>query len=192
VTLFARRREARMRYRRGGVVVVLLVARNARRHGDVVVVIGMTLSARRGQVLARQRPARRRVIKLAIRPQHGVVALFAGGREARVIHRRLRVVVILLMAGNASDHRNVVVVVDVTGDARRSDVRARQREGRLGMIKGRWLPSGRGMANLTGLRKTQCHVVGTLGPLEVRQVAGNASRHRDLVVVVDMAVGARG
>jgi len=80
----------------------------------------------------------------------------------------------------------------VTGDAGRRNVRARQWEGRLGVIKGRRLPCGGVMANLAGLRKTQRHVVGTLRALEVRQVARNAARHRDLVVVVDMAVGARG
>ena len=143
MALLARGREARMRHRCRRVVVIRLVARNARRHRNVVIVVGVALRAGRGQVRARQRPARRCMVKLAIRPQHGVVTLFAGRREACMRYRRGRVVVIRLMAGNARRYRDLVVVVDVALGARRGNVRARQRESRLGMIKSSWLPGSR-------------------------------------------------
>ena len=73
---------------------------------------------------ARQGPARRRVIKLAIRPQHCVVALLARGREARVRYRCGCVVKVLLVARDAGRDRDVVVVVDVARTAGRRDVRA--------------------------------------------------------------------
>jgi len=113
MALLARGREPRMGHGRRRVVVIRLVARNARSYRNVVVVVGMAVGARRGQVRARQRPARCRVIELAIRPQHGIVALFAGRREACVRYRRGRIIVIRLMAGNAGRHGDLVVVVDV-------------------------------------------------------------------------------
>ncbi len=78
-------------------VVVGLVARDAGRVRQLVVVVHMALIAlRAGQVEAGQRPARGRVIKFAICPEHRVVAQFTSGREARchVINRRGRGVVI--------------------------------------------------------------------------------------------------
>ena len=81
---------------------------------QVVVVVDVAVGARaRGNsVDARQREASLRVIELSIRPLHGVMALFAGGREAGVRHRDFRIVVVGLVARNASGIGNVVVVDD--------------------------------------------------------------------------------
>ena len=63
----------------------------------------MTLRARSCGVLAGQCPARRCVIELAVRPQHGVMAAFASRWEAQrhMVNRRLRGVVVRLMATDA-------------------------------------------------------------------------------------------
>ena len=53
------------------------------------------------------------MIELAIRPLHRVMALLAGGREARVRYRTGRAGEIFLMARNASRVCDVEVVVDV-------------------------------------------------------------------------------
>jgi len=113
MALLAGRREARMRHGRRRVVVIRLVAGDARCHRDVVVVVDMATRARRGQVRPRQREARCCVIERRVGPQHCVMALFAGGWEAIVVHRRLCVVVIRLVAGDAGRRRNVVVIVDM-------------------------------------------------------------------------------
>ena len=99
------------------------MARNAAGDCDVVVVVDVATGARGGYVEARQRPTGRRVIKLAVGPEHGVMALFARGREARVRYRRRRAVKGRLVARHAGRDRDVVVVIDVAGRARRRDVR---------------------------------------------------------------------
>ena len=118
MALFARGWEAYVAHRRRGVVVIRLVARDARRRRDAVVVIEMATGARRRQVRARQSPARCRVIELAIGPKNRVVALLTGRREAGVRHRGRCIVVVRLVTRDASRNRNVVVVIDVTAGAR--------------------------------------------------------------------------
>ena len=46
------------------------------------------------------------------------------------------------------------------------------------------------MAGLAGLRESALHVVGIRRVLEIRQVARDAGRGREVVVVVDVAIGA--
>ncbi len=90
--------------RSGCRVVIVQVAGNAGRVGtrQIVVVIDMAIGAgsRRNGVRVGQRKSRGRVIELAIRPNHGIVAAFAGCREAHldVVHWCRRGVVILQMA----------------------------------------------------------------------------------------------
>ena len=105
VAPFAGRRiaERNVVHRSFRVVVIRLVAGHTGCVRQLVIVIHVTQRAGRGCVEARERPARLGVVELAIRPQHRVVAAFAGGRktESHVIHRRLRSVVSRLVAGHA-------------------------------------------------------------------------------------------
>jgi len=119
------------------------------------------------------------------------MALFAGCWEARMRYWRRSVIKIFLMARNASRYGDVVVIVHVARNARRRHVRASQRKSRLGVIEDRWLPRGRVVAHLASLRKSLPHVIRILRVLEIGQVARNAGRDGDLVVVVDMAQRAR-
>ena len=90
----------------------------------------------------RQRPTGLRVIELAIRPLHGVMALLAGGRKAGMRHRTLRVVVVGLVARDACGVGDVVVVVDVAIRALpgRHSMRTRKRESGLRVVERRRLP----------------------------------------------------
>ena len=193
VALFARRREARMRHRRRRAIEVGLVTRNTGRHRDVVVVIDVAVGTRprRNSMRARQRETRRRVIELRARPRYRVVTLFAGRREAGMRHRRCRAIEVGLVAGNAGRHRDVVVVIDVAVGTRprRHCVRARQREARRRVIELSTRPRYRVVTLFAGrrearMRHRRCRAV------EVGLVAGNAGGHRDVVVVVEMAVRA--
>ena len=65
-----------------------------------------------------------------------------------------------------------------------------QRESGLGVIKGRWLPGCGGVADFAGLRESAGHVIRIRGPLEIFEVARHASRAGQVVVVVDVAIGA--
>ena len=107
-----------------------------------------------------------------------------------MVDGRDRGVVSGLVARDAGRDRDLIVVIDVAESASSRDVRAGQRETRLRMVEGGWLPRRRIMANVAGLRETSSHVVGILSALEVRQVAGNAGRDRDVVVVIEVAAGA--
>ena len=99
MALLAGGRESGVRHRGLRVLVVRLVARNARRIRNVVVVVDVAINAgpRRNLVRSGQREAGLRVIELAVRPLHGVMAHFARGREPRMRHRTLGVVEIGLV-----------------------------------------------------------------------------------------------
>ena len=96
---------------------VLQMAGHAGRTVQRVVVADVAVGAepRWHGVQAGQCEARGRVIKRAIGPEVGVVAVLAGGRESRrrVGHRGCRIVVIGLMARDAGCVGNRVIVVDV-------------------------------------------------------------------------------
>ncbi len=72
----------------------------------------------------------------------------------------------------------------------RYGVQARQREPRGVVIKRGVQPCAGAVALLAGLRKIRCDVIGIGRALEVLQVASHASRARQVVVTVDMAIGA--
>ena len=100
VARFARRREMRRRVVWiCGAVVIRLMAGVTRRSRDVVVAIDVAISAspRWHRMQTCECPARRSVVELAVHPVDGVMAGFAGRRElgSNVIHRRLRVVVVV-------------------------------------------------------------------------------------------------
>ena len=195
VTQFARGREARRRVgrtRRAG--VILLMARIAQRAVQSVVVVDVAVGTlpRRHGVRARQLKTSGGVVKLCISPEHGVVAGFARGREARcnVIHRRGRVVVISLMARYARRAGQVVVVVDVTIGTlpRRGRVRPGQREPCAVVVEGRIQPGRGAVTGIASLGEVRRHVIGIRRALIVLQMARDARRAVQGVVVVDVAV----
>ena len=143
-------------------------------------------------VRTRQNKSGRRVIELAIGPRHGVVTLLASGREPRMRHRRGRRVVVSLMTTDAGGRSDVVVVVDVTvrALARGHCVRTAKREPRGAVVEGGIQPAGGVVTLLTGLRKIRRHVIGIRRALEIFQVAGHARGARQVVIAVDVAVGA--
>ena len=99
----------------GRALEILQVAGYASRAVQRVVVINVAVDAlaRRNCVHASQREPGGGVIKLAVGPQHCVMALLASCREAGMGHRRGGGVVIVLMATHASRAGDVVVVVDM-------------------------------------------------------------------------------
>jgi hypothetical protein len=190
----ASRREARVRHRTVCSGEIFLVARNAQRAVQVVVVVDVAVRARaRGNsVTARQRETSLRVIELSIRPLHGVMTLFAGGREAGVRHRTLRIVVVGLVARNASGIGNVVVVDTVAVRARpwRHGVRSGEGKRGLGMVERCRLPRRSGMADFATLREASRHMVRILRAGEVGLVASYTRRARQAVVVLLVAIRA--
>jgi len=132
------------------------------------------------------------VIELAIGPLDRVVTLLARGGEADVRHRALRVVKVLLVATDAGAYGEVVVVIDVTVGAlaRRHGMRTAQREPGGAVVEGCIQPAGGVVTLLTGLREIRRHVIRIRRALEIFQVAGHAGRARQVVIAVDVAVGA--
>jgi len=128
------------------VLVIIQVTRNASGHRDVVVVVDVAISTgpRRNRVHSGEREAKLCVVKIRRRPSARGVASFAGSRNlcAEVIHRRFRVVVIVLVTADARRVGDVVVVVDVTVGTlpRWHRVQAGQREATLGVIERGGLP----------------------------------------------------
>ena len=179
-----------VRVRRG--LIVLQMASHARRAVQRVVVVDVAIAAlaRRYRVHAGQREPCRRVVEFAIAPLHRVVALLAGGGESCVSYGRGCVVVIVLVAADASRAADAVVVIHVTiaALARRHTMRPGQRESRLGVIEGRRLPRRSVVAGIAGLGESSCHMVWVSGVLKILEVAGDASRTRQVVVVIDVAI----
>ena len=66
---------------------------------------------------------------------------------------------------------------------------AREIEPSLSVIEASSIPGTRTMALLAGLREPRGHVVWFFGSLVILEVATRASSVRDVVVVVDVAVG---
>ena len=177
-----------------GVVVVVLVAAYARRIVQLVVVVDMAIGAstRRYCMRTSQSPAELCVIHLRIGPACGVVASLASLWESYLRVRWIvRVLIILQVTRDACRVGEVVVVIDVAiaALARRNRVLARQRESRFRVIELRRRPRRRAVADLAGLRESLLHVIWIGRVLVVLQVARDARRLRQVVVVVDMAIG---
>ena len=118
VARFARRGESGRRVCRvGGPRVLLLVARVAQSAVQRIVVVDVTIGAgaRRHRVRVGQREAGGGMVKLAIGPLNRVVTGIARRREPRrgVSHRCGRVVVIRLVARDASRACQTVIIVDM-------------------------------------------------------------------------------
>ena len=123
--------------RSGG--VILLMARVAQRAGEVVVIVDVAIRAlaRRYRVHPRQREAGRSVVKLAVGPEHRVMAVFAGSWESGVRNGRGGARVVFLVARVAQRAGQVVVIVDVAicTLTRRSGMRSGQGEARAVVIE---------------------------------------------------------
>jgi len=176
--------------------VVLLMARIAESAVQRVIVVSVAVSThpRRDGVRARQLESSRRVIERGVCAEHGVVAGLARCRESRrnVVHWRGRGVVVVLVARHAGRAGQVVIVVDMTIRAlpRGRRVRAAQGESSAVVVEGRIQPGSRVVALVAGLREVRRNVIRVGRSLEVFQVAGNAGRAGQVVIIVDMAIRA--
>ena len=178
------------------VVVVLLVAGNARGLGKVVIVIDVAIGAgaRRHGVAAGERELGFVVIELGRLPGAGRVACFTSLWEAALhMVRIVGVLEILQMARDARSLSQVVVIVDVAigALARGNAVAAGERESGLGVIEVRRRPGRRGVARLACFGESLLRVVRVIGVLKILQMAGDAGGLGQVVVIVDMAIGAR-
>ena len=118
------------------------------------------------------------------------MALLAGCGESLMRYWSYCRVVVVLMATHAGGAGDVVVVVDVAVGAlpRWNSVRSSQGKSGLGVIERCRLPGSRVVAGIAGLRKTSSHVVGVRGVLEIGQMARDACRAGQVVVVIDVTV----
>lgn len=127
-----------------GGAVILLVARVALRTIQRVVVADVAIRAlpRRHRVRSGQGETRGRVVKLAMAPEHRVVAAFAGGRESSMRNRSRRASIILLVAGVTRRAIQGVVVIDMAIGALPwgCRVRSSQRESGAVVVERRILP----------------------------------------------------
>ena len=157
----------------------------------VIVRIGVAISADAVCVAVVQREPG--VIEFPVRPLDGVVTGFARRRKVRGgVVRIVGSQVIRLMTAVTVRGQSLVVVVNVAVFAcpRGHGVRACQRESGPAVIEGGVGPLDRVVANLAGLRKARLHMVGIVSVVKVSQVAGDAGRVVQLVIIVDVAVAA--
>ena len=96
------------------------------------------------------------------------------------------------MAGDAGRAVQAVIIVDVAvgAGARGNGVQPGEREPGAVVIEGGTEPGAGAVALVAGLREVRCHVIGIGGSLEILQVAAHAGAAGQIVVVVDVAVGA--
>jgi hypothetical protein len=98
--------------------------------------------------------------------------------------------IVLEMAGNAGSRREVVVAIHVTLGALHRDVGSCEGERRLGMIEGRRLPGGGGMANVALLRDTGRKMVRIRGCLIILQMATDAGSRGQAKISADVTLRA--
>ena len=119
------------------------------------------------------------VIERRASPCRGCVACITSGREpcCGMVGIRCSVPIRLVAAVAGGWQRRVVVI----GVARRTGngcVCARQREGRVAVIKGGWAPAARGVADGAIRREPRSNVIGVRSSSEIRLMAGVARRRR--------------
>lgn len=132
------------------------------------------------------------VIPVGRNPRGGVMASRAGRRESR--RRVVRVggaCVISLVARIAGRRQGGVVVIDVATGTGNGHVRTRQRECRVVVIEAGRNPRRRVMAHIALLRESNRHVIRIRGALEILQVTAHACSAGEVIVVVNVARGAR-
>ena len=188
----------RVVHRRDRIGVVGLMAAHAGRARQVVVIVGVAIAAlpRRNCVRARQRKSGAAVVERRIQPGRRVMALVASLREIRghVIGVG-RSLVIGQVARHARVRADVVVAVFLVMAIRTLPrwhcVHSGQRKACSVVVEARVGPGCRVMALLTGLRDACGRVVGLGRPLIVLHVAAHAGRAAQVVIVIDVAIGAQ-
>ena len=195
MTGLARRREpsGRVGDRRGGVVVIGLVAGDASRAGQAVIVVDVAIGAQawRNRVIPGEREPGAGMVECGIHPVRGVMAAVASLREIRTdVVGICRSLVVLQVATHARRGVQAVIVVDVAIGAgpRRHRVQPRERETGAGMVERGIHPVGGVMAGIARLREIRGDVVGIRCALEVFQVATHAGCAVQTVVIVDVAI----
>lgn len=179
-----------------GVLEIVQMACNASSAAQAVIVVDMAIRAlpRWHGMSASERKSGCGVIELGVGPQNRVVAGLAGGWKScgDVRHRGDRVRIILLVARNARGVGQVVIVIDMAIGAlpRRGSVRSGERKSGTVVIERGIEPRCRVMALLARLREILRNVIRIGRALEISQVARDASRGRQIVVIVDMAIDA--
>ena len=101
-----------------------------------------------------------------------------------------RVIEFLGVAREAVCRQCGEVVIHVAGCTRNSDMRTRQREGRLGVIERRGTPRHCRVANGAVRRETGCRVIRVRRLIEIIDVARGASSGCTRIDIVYMALGA--
>ena len=196
MTGFTRRGESRCRVGHwcSRIVVIGLMARDACRTCQIVVVIDVTIraSSRRHHVRTSKRETSAVVIERGIQPSAGAVALIASLREIRRHVVRIRgSLKILQVAAHAGVGVETVIIGDVAVGASAGWNCVHARQGKAGgrVIERGVSPSHRIVALLAGRWEAavwhrRCRIV------EIGLVAAHARNTGDVVVVVDVAVGA--
>ena len=177
-----------------GRCVILLVARVTRSASQVVVAVDVAIRALAGRhgVRSGQREPRGRVVKLAMAPEHRVMTTFAGGRETGMGNGSRGAGIIFQVAGvtRCAIQRVVVVDMAIRTLPRRHSVRSRQRESGAVVVEGRIQPGSRVVTRGARLREVRRRVIRIRRTLVILQVTGDASRAVQVVVIVDVAIGA--
>ena len=179
-----------------GVVVIGLVAADARDRQSRVVAVHVTVSAlaRRHCVRTRQRECRVGVVEGGVGPDSCVVAQLARGRESRRSMGGIgRARIILLMARVAQRAVQGIIAVDVAIDAlaRRHSVRPGQSEAGAGVVEFAVGPKHRIVATLACRREMGRHVIhGRSGCVVVGLMATHAGGRGDVVIPVYVTIEA--
>ena len=170
---------------------ILQVAGRARTAGQTVVPVYVTLCTLQVGVRSGESESRGRVVEDCICPGRGVMAALASLRYSGLhmvgIGRALKVLQVTRHAGGIGQ---VVISVDVTLGALQRGVRPGQWEAGSRVIEAGISP-GRGVVTaLASLRYSRLHVVGIGRALKVLQVTRHAAGIGQVVISVDVTLGA--
>jgi len=172
------------------------VAGDAGRARQIVVIVDVAVRALawRHRVQSGQRESGAVVIERRAEPRARVMALLAGLREIlRDVIWIARALKIFQMARDTSRARQTVVIADVAIDALswRNRMRSGQHKTCTAMIERGVEPRGRVVALLASLREACRGVIRIGRTLKILEVARHTSCARQVVVIVDVAVGAQ-
>ena len=118
----------------------------------------------------------------------GMAGLASGGESGSPVVRVRGVVVILLVTGITIRRNVYVVVVHMALVAGHGRVRTGEGELSLTMIERCGNPRSSVVTHFALLRKSYLRMVGVVGVLEIRQVTGNTSCVRQLVISIDVTL----